>query len=90
MKMNKELVIGSFILLIAFGVYNFLNFAFQSSMARLLTIAEFGVLSVLFNIIYVFSGFSDSIQITITKYAANEKDDGKVKNILKRALKKLP
>ncbi|MBS3088189.1 oligosaccharide flippase family protein [Candidatus Pacearchaeota archaeon] len=88
MKMNKELVKGSFILLIAFGVYNFLNFAFQSSMARLLTIAEFGVLSVLFNIIYVFSGFSDSIQITITKYAANEKDDGKVKNILKRALKK--
>jgi O-antigen/teichoic acid export membrane protein len=88
MILEKNLVRGSFILLISFGVFNFLNFLFQFSMARLLSVAEFGVLSTLFSIIYVLSGFSESIQVTITKYAANQRDSGKLKNLLKRALKK--
>ena len=57
-------------------------------MARLLTVAEFGVLSALYAIIYVFSGFSESIQVIITKYSASEKNKGKLKNILKRSLRK--
>jgi O-antigen/teichoic acid export membrane protein len=88
MKLDRKLMRGSIILLVSFGIFNFLNFMFHFSMARLLTVAEFGVLSTLFSIIYILSGLSESIQVTITKYAANQEDDGKLKNMLKRALRK--
>jgi len=88
MKWNKNLIKGSIILLVSFGIFNFLNFVFQFSMARLLTIKEFGVLSTLFTIIYILGGFSESIQTIMTKYSSTEKNKGKVKNVLKRALKK--
>lgn len=88
MEVNKTLIKGSLLLLIMFNIYNFLNFMFQFTMARLLTIAEFGIVSTLFSMIYIFSGFSESIQIMITKYSANQDNRGKLKNLLKRALKK--
>lgn len=88
MNINKGLIKGSVILLVAFGLYNLLNFIFQASMARLLTLAEFGILSALYQLIYLFSGISESIQITMVKFSANEHNKGKMKNILKRALRK--
>ncbi len=88
MKLEKELVKGSAILLVSFGIYNLFNFLFQSSMARLLSLSDFGVLAFLNNMIYILGGFSESIQMTITKFAANEKEPGKIKNIIKRALRK--
>lgn len=88
MRIHKSLWKGSIVLLIAFNIFNFFNFVFHFSMARLLTVAEFGILSALFAIIYILSGFSESIQIVITKYSTKEKNKGKIKNILKRALRK--
>lgn len=88
MNLEKELIKGSAVLLVSFGIYNLFNFLFQSSMARLLSLSEFGILAFLYNIVYVLSGFSETIQITIAKFASNENNPGKIKNILKRGLKK--
>ena len=88
MKLNKSLIRGSFMLLIFFNLFNIINFFFHFSMARILSVTEFGILSTLYSMIYVMSGFSESVQIVITKYSIKEKDKGKLKNILKRAFRK--
>ena len=40
MKLHTSLLKGSFVLLVAFGIYQALNFGFHFSMARLLTVAD--------------------------------------------------
>ncbi|MEK6855953.1 MAG: oligosaccharide flippase family protein [Nanoarchaeota archaeon] len=87
-KLNKELVNGSIILLIAFNIFNFLNFIFQFIMARLMSPEEYGTLAALFSIVYVSGMFSDSIQTIVTKYSSKEKDKGKLKNLFKRMYRK--
>ena len=87
-KINKNLWRGSFLLIAAFGLFSFLHFLFQLFMARYLTIAEYGVLSALFAIIYITLIFTESIQTIITRYAANEESDGKLKNIFIKFIKK--
>src|SRR3989344_265424 len=89
MKLDKELVKGSFILLIVFNIYALMNFVFQSSMARLLSVADYGVLAALFYLVYVLSIFADSIQNVFAKTSSIEKDNGHIKNILKRSAKKI-
>jgi len=42
----------------------------------------------LFSIVYILSLFAESIQTIITKYVSSETDSGKIKNVLKRSLKK--
>src|SRR3989338_10228997 len=88
MKWNSAVIGGSLVLLITFNIFNFLNFAFQFSMARMLSAAEYGVLATLFAIIYIITIFSESIQTIITKYAAAEENSGKLKNLMKRTLHK--
>ena len=88
-EVNKKIVKGSFILLIAFGLFNFLNFMFQLFMVRMLTVSEYGMLATLFAIIYILLIFSESVQIIIAKYSANENDKGKLKGLLKKASKKV-
>lgn len=87
-KLNKTLVSGSLILLITFNIFNILNFVFQFSMARMLTIAQYGTLAALFSIIYIFDIFKESIQTIIVKYSSKESKLGKLNNIFKRSLKK--
>ena len=88
MEMNKSLLRGSFVLLVAFGIYNFLNSVFQLSMARMLSITDYSILATIFSFIYILSVFTESIQLIISKYTTNENDKGKLKNILKKSLKK--
>ena len=88
MKLKSEIMRGSMILLIAFGLFNLLNFVFHLSMARLLTVSEFGVLSALFSIIYIAGIFSESIQLIVSKYSTQEKDLGRIKNLAKKSIKK--
>ncbi len=88
MEINKSLVKGSFVLLFAFGIYSFLNFVFQLSMARMLNITDYGILATLFSFFYILSVFSESIQLIISKYTTNGNDEGKLKNILKKSFKK--
>lgn len=88
MKLNKEIIKGSFILLISINIYNALNFIYQFSMARMLSIEEYGELAALFSIIYIMAVFTESIQTVIAKYASQEKSIGKIKNLFKRSLRK--
>ena len=88
MKFNKSLLSGSFILLISFNIFAVLNFIFQFSMARLLTIIEYGILATLFSIIYILSIFTESIQTILTKYSAGVLEEGKLKNLFLKSIKK--
>ncbi len=88
MEINKGLVKGSFVLLIAFGIVNFFHFTFQLVMARMLTLSEYGVLAPLSAIIVIFLIFNESIQTIITKYSSKEKEEGKLKNLLKKSFKR--
>lgn len=88
LKVKNNLIKGSLILLILFGLYNLFNFLFQSLMAYKLSLADFGILGSLFYIVYFMGIFTESIQTVITKYTSTEKDDGKINNILRRSIRK--
>jgi len=88
MKLNKEVVRGSFILLIAFNAFSFMNFVYHFSMARMLDARDYGTLAALFSIIYIGGIFSESIQAILTKYSSNEKDTGKLKNLFLKTFRK--
>lgn len=88
LKLHGDLIKGSLVLLIAFNIYNALNFFFHFAMARMLSVADYGVLATLFSIIYFLGVFTESIQTIITKYTAKEEDKGKLKNIFKKSFKK--
>lgn len=87
-KMHRELMSSSLILLITFNIYNFLNFIFHFFMARMLTAAEYGILATLFSIIYISGVFSEPIQTIVARYSASEKDSGKIKNLVTRTIRK--
>lgn len=87
-ELNKNLLKGSIILVIAFGFFNFFNFLFQLIMARMLTVAEYGILAALFSILYALLVASESVQTILTKFSANESDKGKLKNLLRKSVKK--
>ncbi len=89
MKLHKELIKGSAVLLIGFGIFNFIHFLFQLLLARLLSVEEYGLLASVFVIVYISSVFSESIQNFMVKYAAGEQDGGKIKNLIKRITKKI-
>jgi len=89
MKFNKAFIGGSLVLLVTFNIFNVLNFIFQFSMARLLSVVEYGVLAALFSIIYIFDVFKESIQTVITKYSSTEKDMGKLKYLFSRSTNRL-
>jgi O-antigen/teichoic acid export membrane protein len=78
---GKELLKGSFILLVLFNAFNLLNLIFQIFTARALSLAEYGTLTALLSIIYLFAIFSESIQLTVAKQSANAKSSGEIKGI---------
>lgn len=86
-KLNKTLIKGSLTLLILFGLFNLINFLFQSFMAYKLSPADYGVLGALYYIIYFTGIFTESIQTVITKYTSGKLKDGKIKNIINRSFK---
>jgi len=88
MKINKNLVKGSIVLILASGIYNLFNFIFQLSMARMLDILDYGMLATIFSFIYILSVFSESIQIVIARYCSSDLEAGEIKNILKKSIKK--
>jgi len=55
-------------------------------MARLLSVVEYGILSALFSIIYIFDVFKESIQTVITKYSSREGNPKKLKYIFSKSI----
>ncbi len=84
---SSKLIRGSFILLVAFGIFNVFNFAYQLVMARFLSVENYGILATLSSIIYIFAIFSESIQTVIVKYIVGA-GKGEIRNILTRSLRK--
>lgn len=88
MRLHKEVIRGSIILLLGFGLYNFFNFAFQFAMARLLTLSDYSILAAIFSITYILAIFTETMQTVITKYVSSEKNQGRVKGLVYRTLRK--
>ncbi len=86
--LNRAVIGGSLLLLITFNIFNALNFLYHFAMARLLSIADYGILATLFSIIYIFSILTESFQTVITRYSSREADGGKLKNIILRSFKR--
>ena len=87
-KIDKGLLKGSLVLLVMFNLFNLINFIFQLTMARMLTIGEYGTLATIFSLIYVMAIFSESIQTVVAKFSSVEDEKEKIKNVLKRALRR--
>ncbi len=88
---KDELLKGSLILFFMINIFNFLNYLFHFSMARMLGPADYGVLAVLMSVAYIFGISSEAIQNIISRYTSKinlKKEFGKMKNLLKRSLKK--
>jgi len=88
MKINSDVLRGSFVLMLSFGLFNVLNYAYHFSMARFLSVADYGIIATLFSMIYMLGVFTESIQTVITKYSSNEKNPGRLKNLFRKAEKK--
>ena len=90
LSLNKSIFKGSIVLLITFGIYNFLNFLYHLLMARSLSIEEYGTLSALLFFSYILIvPFVESMQTLIAKYSASETDDGKINNVLRRISRRI-
>ena len=88
---SNELVRGSFVLFIAFNIFNILNFVFQFSMARMLGPVEYGVFAVLMSMLYFMAIPSDSIQTIVSRYTSKfnvKEENGKIKSLITKSLKK--
>jgi len=88
---KDELVNGSIILFFTLLLFNFLNYVFQISMAKMLGPADFGIMASLMSIIYIFGIFAESVQTVSSKYTSRfnaKKEDGQIKDLLIRFSKK--
>ncbi|MDD5192841.1 MAG: oligosaccharide flippase family protein [Candidatus Nanoarchaeia archaeon] len=82
---------GSLALFIMINIFNFLNYFFHFSMARLLGPADYGILTVLMSFVYIFYIPSEAIQTIVTKYVSRlniKNESGKIKDLTYRSLKK--
>ncbi|MFH1307850.1 MAG: oligosaccharide flippase family protein [archaeon] len=89
--MSNELAKGSFILLIMMNSFNLINYFFHFGMARMLGPEGYGILAAMMSLAYIFTIPSEAIQTVITKYTSKfnaEKDLGRIKNLLLKALQK--
>lgn len=75
--MKDELVRGSIVLLIGIVIFNFLNYAFQISMAKMLGPADFGILAALMSIVYIMTIPVEAIQTVVSKYTSKFVAQGK-------------
>lgn len=88
MEKKRGLFLGGTILLFVFALFNGMNFLFQVLMARMLSLGDYATLASLLSVVYIVSIFSESIQTVVAKYSASEKDEGSLKNILKKSTRK--
>jgi len=89
--LSSELAKGSLVLFVMINIFNFLNYVFHFSMARLLIPADYIVLGVLMHLVYLYSTPSEAIIGVISKYTTKfsmEKEYGKIKFLVQNSLKK--
>jgi len=90
--LRNELVISSIILLILSNIANLLNLVFQFGMARFLDAPDFGVLSFLGNLFFLFAVPGLAIQTAISKrttYLASRGEYGKIRGLFNNSTQKI-
>ncbi len=88
---KDELINGSVILFVMLLAFNFFNYVFQISMAKILGPADFGILATLMSLIYILSIPGEAIQTITSKYTSkfnSPQNKGKIKDLLYRGAKK--
>ena len=88
---SDEMIKSGIILFIMINLFNFLNYIFHFSMARLLGPVDYGTLAVLFSLIYLFNIPSEAVQNIVTKYTNKfvlKKEYEKIKSFLIKSLKR--
>ncbi|MDP3881838.1 MAG: oligosaccharide flippase family protein [Nanoarchaeota archaeon] len=88
---KDELVNGSIILFIMIVLFNFLNYGFHISMAKLMGPANFGILAALMSIAYILNIPGEAIQTIVSRYTSrlNAKNEpGKIKDFFYKSMKK--
>lgn len=86
-----ELLKGSIILFIMINIFNVLNYLYHFLMARFLGPSDYGELTVLISLVYIFAISSETIQNVIASYTSKlnaNKELGKIKYLLIKSLKK--
>ena len=89
---KEEIVKGSFVLFVMMNIFNFLNYVFHFSMARLLSTEDYGILAVLMSIVYIFGVPAEAVQTIVSRYTSKfnvKKEYGKIKNLLVISIKKV-
>lgn len=85
---KKSLLGGSLILLVMINLFNFFNLIFNISMARMLSLSDYGILTTLIYFVIIFAVFTESIQTVIARYTSKESSKGKIKDIMSKSFKK--
>lgn len=89
--LSSELGRGTIVLFVMMNIYFFFSFLFHFIMARQLGPADYGVLAVLFSLMYIYGVPTEALQNLVARYTAKfnlKKQDGKIKNLMLRGLKK--
>jgi O-antigen/teichoic acid export membrane protein len=89
---NNELLRASIVLLVLSNIANLINLAFQFLMARMLNLEDFGALSFISNLVFVFGVPALAIQTAISRKTTELNLAGKygnIKGLFKNATKRL-
>ncbi len=87
--LKDELVKGSLILIVLLGIFNILNYIFQMSMAKMLDVADYGILATLMSIVYIFGIPAEAIQTLASRYTSKLQSSSLIKNFMISSWKKL-
>lgn len=90
--LRNDLLIASILLLIISNIGSLINFAFQFVMARMLTSEDFGILSFIITLLFIFGVPSLAIQTAIAKKTTQlnlKKEYGKIRGIFNYSTKSL-
>lgn len=88
---KSELTKGAITLFITLNLFNFLNFLFHFIMGRMLGPSDYGILAVLMSLIYIYNVPVEALQSIISRYTSTfnlKKEDGKIKYLIIKTLKK--
>ena len=89
---SSDLGKGSVILFIMINIFNFLNYIFHFSMARMLTPADYGILGILMSLLYIYSIPAEAIIGVVSKYTTKfsiKKEYGKIKYFIRNSINKI-
>lgn len=68
--LKKDLFRGSLILLIMLNLFNLFNYVYQFFMARMLTVADYGIFAALMSLVYLLGVPMESTQVISSKYSS--------------------